>query len=145
MANARVHGTTGRVPLEAAKEEGLMVFDPVRPWTPTVRVTRRVSAEALVQHRGCLYSVPARFCGRSVSLEARAGQIVIRSDDMIVASHAAATTAGSRVEVPEHLQERWTLSTRTAQPKNASKPLCDIRFEEDVQQRSLALYEQEAA
>ena len=145
LANARVHGTTARVPLEAAKEEQLMVFDPARRWTPTDRVARRVSAEALVQHRGSLYSVPAQFCGRSVLVEARGGQIMVRSDDLIIACHAAAKEPGSRVELPEHVEERWALSMHTNRPASASQPLCDIRFEEDVEQRPLALYEQEAA
>jgi transposase len=145
-ANSRVHATTGRIPKEALKEEPLQAFDPKRIWSRPERVQRRVNAEALVQHAGSFYSVPAQFCGRVVKVQAHSCQIQIRCDDLIIASHPKAREPGSRIEVPEHVKERWELSTKHLKTQADTPPLCKIHFEEEqVEQRPLSIYEQEAA
>jgi Mu transposase-like protein len=146
-ANSKVHATTGRIPRDLLSEEGLQPLANLRPWTPAQRCIRRVNAEALVQLQGTQYSVPARYCRHRVEVEARAGIITIRSGNLIIASHPETLEPrGTRVELAEHVKERWELSQAGGVRKiTPSKPLCEIRFEPTVQVRPLSVYEQEAA
>lgn len=66
VANVRVHGTTGRVPLEMLKEEGLqpVAGRPLYPAHPAV--LRVVSRDCLVSYGGCWHSVPAEWAGKMV-------------------------------------------------------------------------------
>ena len=109
------------------------------------RCPRRVDAEALVRWRGTRYSVPARYCGGRVEVEAHAGTVTIRSGDRVIASHPERRGApGTRVEQPEHVQERWEGSQANGP---AARPLCDFHFEGDAAglERPLSAYDQEAA
>lgn len=146
-ANSKVHATTGRIPSDLLPEERLQSLAGLRPWTAAQRCTRRVNAEALVQLQGTQYSVPARYCQQRVEVEARAGTITIRSGDLIIASHAQSLEPrGARVELAEHVKERWELSQAGGLNKvRPAKPLCEVRFEAAVQERPLSVYEQEAA
>jgi transposase len=146
-ANSKVHATTGRVARDLLSEEGLQPLAGLRPWTPAQRCIRRVNAEALVQLQGTQYSVPARYCRHRVEVEARAGTITIRSGDLIIASHPETLEPrGARVELAEHVKQRWELSQANGLKKTMpAKPLCEIRLEPTVQERPLSVYEQEAA
>jgi transposase len=146
-ANSKVHATTGRIPSDLLLEEGLQPLAGLRPWTAAQRCIRRVNAEALVQLQGTQYSVPARYCRHRVEVEARAGTITIRSGDLIIASHPETLEPrGARVELAEHVKERWELSQAGGLNKvMPAKPLCEIGFETTVQERPLSVYEQEAA
>jgi hypothetical protein len=88
------------------------------------------------------YSVPARFVGTRVSIEAGASFIIIRSKDLIVAEHPRAAGAGQRIEAPAHVRERWARSIRPAVA--APPPGCHVTFTEAVQVRSLELYAEAA-
>lgn len=66
VANPRVHGTTGRIPFEMLKEEGLLsaAGRPAYPAHPAV--LRPVSRDCLVSYGGCRYSLPAEWAGKMV-------------------------------------------------------------------------------
>ena len=100
--------------------------------------TRTVGVEALVRFDKSDYSVPARWVGTRVSIDAGDNVIVIRAKDLIVAEHPRATTAGQRIEAPAHVKERWDRSLRP--PIGLPTPGCHVSFTEAVQVRSLALY-----
>lgn len=70
VANTRVHGTTGRVPFEMLKEEGLLLVAGKPPYPTQRPVLRPVSRDCLVSYRGCRYSVPAEWAGQSVWVRA---------------------------------------------------------------------------
>ena len=86
-----------------------------------------------------LYSVPATFVGRRVSLDARAGSILIRERDCVVAEHPRARVAGTRTEKPGHVRQRWQRSL--APPLPPAHTGCVVTFTEEVQIRPLSCYQ----
>jgi hypothetical protein len=106
-------------------------------------VQRTVDAEALVHFERCRYSVPISFVGQRVALDARPGSVLIRSKDCILAEHPRARTAGTRVENPEHVRERWQRST--APPPPPPRKGCIVTFGDAVEHRPLSLYQEIAS
>jgi len=97
----------------------------------------------LVRFEKSDYSVPARWVGTRVSVDAGDNVIVIRAKDLIVAEHPVAATPGQRIESPAHVRERWERSVPTlvaAPPKG-----CHITFTEAVQVRPLTVYAEVAS
>lgn len=140
-ANQRVHATTGRQPAAALAEElpALAPLSALRPYALQVR--RTVDAEALVAYQGSRYSVPPEHVGLEVAVIASGGRIVVCRGDTVVAEHAPATKPRSCVIAPEHLQALWQRTVRqAAQKHHGPPPRCAIRFGQQVEQRSLAVY-----
>ena len=96
--------------LRSAGRGGAHAVGAITPYQVVHCVQRTVDAEALVRFENSLYSVPAAFVGRRVSLDARAGTVLIREKDCIVAEHPRARVAGTRSEKPEHVRQRWQRS-----------------------------------
>ena len=70
-----------------------------------------MDAEALVRFENSLYSVPASFVGHRVSAgRPRWFTVLIRERDCVVAEHPRARVAGTRMEKPEHVRQRWQRS-----------------------------------
>lgn len=144
VANIRVHGTTQARPCDRLLEETLTPLTGLNPYQicRTDDLDRTVDAEALVRFDNSHYSVPARYVGARVSIDAGASFIVIRCKHLIVAEHPRATAAGQRVEAPAHVKERWERSLR---PPLAAPPQgCHVSFCDAVQVRSLELYAEAA-
>jgi hypothetical protein len=99
---------------------------------------RTVGVEALVRSEKSDSSVPARWVGTRVSVDAGDNVIVIRAKDLIVAEHLVASGPGQRIEAPAHVRERWERSVPTlvAPPPKG----CHVSFAEAVQVRPLAVY-----
>jgi hypothetical protein len=83
-------------------------------------------------------SVPARWVGTRVTVDAGDNVIVIRAKDLIVAEPRVATAAGQRVESPGHVRERWERSVPTLVPLPPKG--CHITFTAAAQVRPLAVY-----
>lgn len=68
--------------------------------------TAPCGTEALVRFDNSVYSVPARYVGTRVSIDAGASFIIIRAKHLIVAEHPRATAAGRPADagVPCRLQ-----------------------------------------
>lgn len=144
VANVRVHATTHARPCDRLLEETLTPVSAANSYQ-ICRSTdrdRTVDAEALVRFDNSVYSVPARFVGARVHVDASVSFIAIRSKHLIIAEHPRATTRGQRIEAPAHVKERWERSTR---PPAAPPPQgCHITFAETVQARPLELYAEAA-
>mgnify|MGYP005854289533 CR=1 FL=1 len=140
-ANVRVHATTGRVPQEllAVELPRLAPMSSLRPYK--LLSPRTVDAEGLVAYEGSRYSVPPEHVGARVSVLAEGGRIFIRSDECVIAEHAAAARPRSCVITAEHLQAMWkkTVSERT-HARHGPPPRCSIAFTGEVQQRDLLAY-----
>ncbi len=104
---------------------------------------RTVGTEALVRYGKSDYSVPARWVGTRVTVDAGDNVIVIRAKDLIVAEHRVASAPGQRIESPAHVRERWERSV----PSLVAPPPkgCHITFTEAVQVRPLAVYAEVAS
>jgi transposase len=138
VANVRVHATTGARPCDLLEHETLTPAAGQNPYQITHSVVRTVSTEGLVRYEKSDYSVPVRFVGTRVSVDAGDSFIIIRCKDLIVAEHARASAAGQRVEAPAHVRERWARSIRPVVPVPPQG--CHVTFTESVQVRSLELY-----
>lgn len=79
VANPRVHGTTGRVPFEMLKEEGLQPVAGRPPYPAYPAVLKSVSRDCLVSYGGCRYSVPAEWAGKMVWVRRVSGERIVVS------------------------------------------------------------------
>jgi len=138
VANIRVHGTTQARPCDRLLEETLTPCAGLNPYQVARSTTRTVGVEALVRFEKSDYSVPARWLGQRVSVDAGDSVIVIRAKDLVIAEHPVATAAGQRIEAPAHVRERWARSVPA--PAAAPPKGCHITFTEAVQVRPLAVY-----
>ena len=109
----------------------------------THSTARTVTVEALVRYETNDYSVPARWVGARVSVDAGDQVIHIRAGDLVIAQHPVNAGRGQRTESPLHVQERWALSMPGA-PKVPPKG-CHITFVQTVQVRPLSAYAEVAS
>ena len=143
VANIRVHGTTRARPCDRLAEETLTPVSDANPYQVTRSTERTVSVEALVRYATNDYSVPARFVGQRVSVDAGTSVIHIRSGDLVIAQHPVNPGRGQRTESPQHVKERWTRSLPDT-PKPPPKG-CHIAFVQNVQVRPLSAYAEVAS
>ena len=143
VANVRVHATTGARPCDLLVHEGLTPLSGLNSYQISRSVRRIVSTEGLVQYERSRYSVPARWMGTEVSIDAGEGSITIRAKDLIIAEHPRASVPGQKIESPAHVQERWERSVAIARPEPL--PDCHVTFTESVQVRPLEIYAEVAS
>lgn len=143
VANLRLHGTTQARPCDRLLEEKLTPCAGLNPYQVARSTVRTVSAEALVRYEKSDYSVPARWVGTRVTVDAGDNVIVIRAKDLVVAEHPVASGPRQRIESPAHVRERWERSVPTvvAPPPKG----CHVTFTEAVQVRPLAVYAEVAS
>ena len=145
-ANVRLHGTTGKQPIELFEQEKTALTPisamPVYPLTRPV--TRKVDYESMIRFDRSRYSVPPQYAGQTVSVQAQAGQIQVQLGDTIIAEHAQAVRPGQCITDKEHLAELWKL-TQAQTPLPEKHPRWQIDFEGEVQQASLAQFEEVAS
>ena len=79
VANVRTHGTTGKIPFELIKDEGLKSALGRAPYPAQPAVLRTVSRDCLVSYCGCRYSLPSEWAGKSVWVRAVSGNRLIIS------------------------------------------------------------------
>ena len=109
----------------------------------TRSTARTVSVEALVRYETNDYSVPARWVGARVSVDAGEQVIHIRSGNLVIAQHPVNAGHNQRTESPLHVRERCSLSV----PSVPALPLkgCHITFAQSVQVRPLSAYAEVAS
>lgn len=109
-ANARVHGTTGRIPNEQWPLETLTPLHS-RPVFESVRAVKRsVNNEAMVHYHGSRYSVPPTYAGKTVMVVSEGGYIHVHCGDTIIAEHRAACSVGQCIVARDHVAELWKLT-----------------------------------
>lgn len=144
VANARTHGTTGRVVTEAfAEERAALQPLPAVPFTVVLRVERRVSRDGMVSVDGNEYSVPDLCRRRIVDVHVTAQEIHILEQGTLVAVHPVLAGRGQRRVATGH--------RRHPAPANAKHPRQDSRWTvverpgDRVGRRSLDVYDHAAA
>jgi transposase len=106
IANARVHGTTGDVPMVRFERDEKVVLKPLAerpPFRACRTLERRVRNDCAVEVDGNAYSVPWRLIGERVEVIVAAGRIRVRHGLCEVAVHEQAQGRHQRVIEPEHL------------------------------------------
>ena len=106
IAGQRIHGTTGKRPLEVFEtiEQSQLIPLSKRRYEPTVWKEARVHQDAHVIFDRRLYSVPWRWTGRTVWLCATASSVRIYGDDVRLATHDR-RGSGSHSTQESHLPE----------------------------------------
>ena len=138
VANVRLHATTKTRPCDRLLEETLTPCAGLNAFQVSRCTARTVGVEALVRFEQSDYSVPARWTGTRVSVDAGDSVIVIRAKDLVIAEHRIASGPGQRIESPAHVRERWQ---RSLPPPLALPPKgCHVTFAQSVEARPLALY-----
>jgi transposase len=105
IADRRVHGTTGEIPLVRFRREEAAALAPLdgRPPFRQVReLVRRVQADCAIEVDGNSYSAPWRLIGESVQVVVSGGQVRIDHAGQEVAVHAETTGRRQRIVDPTH-------------------------------------------
>lgn len=105
VANVRVHGTTGEVPLERLKGEQSRL----RPLPGTVYETaiseeRKVHKDCTLSFQGNTYSVPHALVGRRVTLKADTTHVRVFADGKLHAVHDLCQYRGKRIIDQTHYE-----------------------------------------
>jgi len=104
VADQRVHGTTGQVPLERFAQECVHLLPTHRhpSFLTDALVSRIVARDWLVSFRNNRYSVPFRLIGQTVQVQARDGEVQIFHRDNLVATHRLRDGRHELSIQPEH-------------------------------------------
>ena len=138
VANARVHGTTYRVPWEMLAEERPYLGQlPDRAGlAPYLREDRRVARDGFVSWEGSRYGVHWKWVGTVVQVGQRRGTVEIWAGNERIAVHPRAQQVGQRFILPG----QWS-----GLPKGDSRPQREAVAVQipvgEVERRSLDVYE----
>ena len=105
IADLRVHGTTGEVPMERFLREERAALAPLadRPsFNPSRLLVRRVQSDACVEVESSFYSVPWRLIGETVRAEVDGEHVAIYVGAERIARHLRASRPRSRLIDREH-------------------------------------------
>ena len=138
VANARVHGTTHRVPWEMLEEERphLGKLPDRATLAPYLREDRKVSRDCFVSWEGSRYGVHWKWVGATVQVGERQGTVEIWSGDERIAVHPRAQQPKQRFILPG----QWA-----GLPRGDNRPRKEAVAVQipsgEVERRSLEVYE----
>ncbi len=106
VANVRVHGETGKRPVDLlAEEKGSLRPLPVEPYDVAVIKRLRASRQFRISVDANRYSVPARLAGAGVDVRLYPDRICIYHDGDLVARHIRSYDRRGDFEHPDHVVE----------------------------------------
>ena len=138
VANARVHGTTYRVPWEMLAEERphLGRLPDRTTLAPYLREDRKVSKDGFVSWEGSRYGVHWKWVGATVQVGQRQGTVEIWAADERIAVHPRAQKQGQRFILPG----QWSGLPRGDDRPRREAVAVQVPVGE-VERRSLDVYE----
>ena len=140
IANARVHGTTGRIVAEAFAEETPSLGSlPAFPFRALLKLERRITKDGMVSLDGNLYSVPDGTRKRVVEVQVLASEIRILENNIPIAVHQPLSGRGQRSLLKGHRS-----ANRDGAKATTSGGILDTAPEPGLQQRALEVYDQVA-
>lgn len=140
-ANVRVHGTTGKRPIDLLAREALLETGAMPPYRVSEHSVRTVDAEGYVHLERSRYSVPPEHVGKPVLVEHGGATIRVCIGDAIIAEHQRADRPRSTVADEAHVEAMWRMSLeRPTRPL----PRWEVRFDTAVATTPLAVYEEAA-
>ncbi len=128
--NGRVHRTTGEIPFDRLKLEGLNPIQGHPAYVMKLTDTRRVSRDCYVSYRGNRYSVPWKHAGREASVTELGGRLSVTVDGTVVAEHDMLEGSGRISRKREHFEGLL----KAVRDEN-------LRQYADVEKRDLAEYD----
>jgi transposase len=105
IADRRVHGTTGEVPLLRFERDEMAALKPLNgrpPFRQVRELVRRVQTDCTIDVDANSYSVPWRLIGESVAVVVADGRVRVRHAGQEVAVHAETTGRRQRIVDPAH-------------------------------------------
>ena len=138
VANARVHGTTYRIPWEMLDEERphLGKLPDRVTLAPYLREDRKVARDGFVSWEGSRYGVHWKWVGSTVQVGQRRGTVEIWAGDERIAVHPRAQRPGQRFLLPG----QWK-----GLPRGDNRPRREAVAVQipagEVERRSLEVYE----
>ena len=138
VANARMHGTTHRVPWEMLAEERARLGKLPRRATlaPYLREDRKVARDGFISWEGSRYGVHWKLVGATVQVGERQGTVEIWAGDERIAVHPRAQRPGQRFILPG----QWS-----GLPRGDGRPRREAVAVQvpvgEVERRSLEVYE----
>jgi len=110
IAGSRIHGTTGRTPLElfAEREADALQSLPEKRYEKRLWKQAKVHQDSHISFQGRLYSVPWRWIGKQVWLQATATTVAIYGEDVRIATHARngpGKRSTNEAHLPEHRRD----------------------------------------
>ena len=138
VANARVHGTTHRVPWEMLAEElpHLGRLPERATLAPYLREDRKVARDGFVSWEGSRYGVHWKWVGKTVQVGQRRGTVEVWAGDERIAVHPQAQGPGQRFTLPG----QWEGLPRGDHRPRREAVAVQIPMGE-VERRSLDVYE----
>ena len=135
--DGKIHGTTGKIPLQALSEEILLSMP-----EPAVREkykweTRKVSREGLVSFDGAKYGVPWQYSGKEVRVRILDDNFEVYDGEVRIACHRVEYASGRIVWLPgqyQGLAERGGIAV----PFSYARQMAD----DSVEVRSLSVYDE---
>jgi transposase len=107
IADQRVHGTTGEVPIERfrrAEADALRPITGVPPFAVSRELVRKVQADCAIEVDGNAYSVPWRLIGETVRVTLAGGQLRVSHAGREVAVHRRCAGRFERLIDPLHFE-----------------------------------------
>lgn len=137
-ANCRIHGTTGKRPIDLLSQEGLQDHRHMAPYRPVEKVRRKSDLEGFVRFQGNRYSVPPHAAGKTVEVEHLGATIRIYCEDLILTEHQQPEGKGKTAVHADHQAEMWRLTlARSAPPSKSTLHV----FDAGVAVRDLEIYD----
>jgi transposase len=128
VANVRIHGTTGVVPLQRLPDEGLMPIHDKPDYDTSLVTHRRCSRDCLISFEGNFYSVPANYATQQVLVRvSEAGQLsVLNQQGEVIACHRLTVGSNQRVVVAEHYKDLHPDNRGRSRPKAVQVSAADF-------------------
>jgi transposase len=143
VADTRIHGTTHERPVDRFIAENLISLKYVPPYQYIPAIERKVSQDSLVSYGNNRYSVPWIYVGRCVDLKITAGQLLISSSEVVIATHDLLSGKHQQSILQAHYAG---LSAPKSRNQIATRPQHDPYWEGEgvVAVRDLSIYEDAA-
>jgi len=147
-ANVRIHGTTGEVPFDRLALEPLQPMAGKPDYDTSLITFRRSTKDCFVSYNGNLYSVPAEFARKTLTLKETEDRrlIILNAQDDEIACHRLQDGHNQRIVVPAHYQGIRS-SSRPAKRAGAvqllvPELLAGLPAAPEVEARSLVWYDE---
>ena len=139
IANARVHGTTGRIIHDAYREEQASLrLLPAGRFNDVLSMERRVTRDGMVSVDGNLYSVPDGASTRCIQVERTATELRILDGQSLLAVHPLQLGKNQRQVIEGHRSKRQSM---TVNPIATDVKGALEREGDTVAQRRLDIYD----
>ncbi len=106
VAAIRIHGTTGKRPIDAFQEREVGALSPLPKdrWEPVTWKVATVHIDSHVQIDGAFYSVPWRHVAEKLWVQIMLHSVAVYREDVVLCTHSKANR-GERRTVENHLPE----------------------------------------